>query len=60
MNLEQAFDIIKSKLGTDQRCAKFLLITEGYFNAMRNGRVKVTKKNEAWIISKAEQLDKSE
>ena len=60
MNLEQAFDMLKNKLGTDRHCAEYLLITQNYFNGLRKGRVKASKKTEVWIISMAEKLDKKD
>lgn len=60
MTLEQAFDRLKEKLGTDRKCAEYLGISETYFNAMRRGRRKVSERNELWFITKAEQLDKHE
>ena len=58
MTLEQAFEELKKELGTDRKCAEFLGITEGYFNSLRRGRVKVSEKTALWLISKAEKLRK--
>ena len=56
MTLEQAFERLKEKLGTDRRCAEYLGITENYFNALKTGRRKVSEKNTLWFITKAKQL----
>ena len=56
MTLEQAFERLKEKLGTDRRCAEYLGITENYFNAMKTGRRKVSERNALWIIHKANQV----
>lgn len=58
MTLEQAFERLKEKLGTDRKCAEYLGITENYFNALKNGRRKVSERNTLWLITKAEKLRK--
>ena len=58
MTLEQAFERLKEKLGTDRRCAEYLGITENYFNSLKKGRRKVSKRNALWFITKAEKLRK--
>ena len=56
MTLEQAFERLKEKLGTDRKCAEYLGITENYFNSLKKGRRKVSKRNALWFITKAKQL----
>ena len=56
MTLEQAFERLKEKLGTDRKCADFLGITEGYFNSLRKGRVKVSERTALWLVTKAKQI----
>lgn len=58
MTLEQAFERLKKKLGTDRKCAEYLGITENYFNALKTGRRKVSERNALWLITKAEKLRK--
>lgn len=58
MTLEQAFERLKEKLGTDRRCAEYLGITENYFNALKTGRRKVSERNALWFITKAGKLRK--
>ena len=56
MTLEQAFERLKEKLGTDRKCAEYLGITENYFNALKTGRRRVSERNALWFVTKAKQL----
>ena len=58
MTLEQAFERLKEKLGTDRKCAEYLGITENYFNALKTGRRRVSERNALWFITQAEKLRK--
>ena len=58
MTLEQAFERLKEKLGTDRKCAEYLGITENYFNALKTGRRKISERNALWFITKSEKLRK--
>lgn len=53
MNIKQAFAFLRECLGPDRACAHHIMVTPQYYEAMRNGRVNISRRMEDYIILKA-------
>ena len=57
MNIEQAFSVLRERLGTDRMCASHIGVTPQHYNAMKNGRVSIPQRTADYIIMKASELE---
>lgn len=57
MDVFEAIEKMKSKLGSYRKVAFFLGMTEGHFLKIRTGRAHLTKKNAEFIILKAKAMN---
>lgn len=57
MTLQEAYLLLKKRLGSHRAAARHLKMTEQHYNAIRNGRANVPLWREDQILLKASELD---
>lgn len=59
-DIQEAFKILKTLIGSDKKCGKFLGIAGPHFEALRNGRVHMPARTASYIILRAREALESQ
>lgn len=60
LNLQEAFAVLKKRLGSHRAAAKALGINSDHYCAIRNGRANIPARTENYIILKASELNEGD